>query len=140
MKNRLVLVCFLVFLLPLASRAQTRTEPILVDELGRHGCEDFASRIDAWIQESKLHPNAVPYAIVTGPAADLLTRITYKEWIKGQLAWRFEHQALRDRFKVLEGPLTPGHRVELWLADKEDKSLDISFRRPVACSGLLAGL
>jgi hypothetical protein len=104
-------------------------QPILVDELGLHPCEDFASRVDHWIGESQRKPDMVPYAIVTGPAKDLLQRITYREWIKGQIEWRFEDMALRERFRILEGSLTEKPRIEFWLGSKDDPTLPAREKR-----------
>ena len=117
----LILVIVGIFSLQVASGQSS--QPVLVDELGLHPCEDFASRIDGWIQESQRRSDLVPYAIVTGPANDLLKRITYREWIKGQLTWRFADKASRERFRILEGSLTDRPRVELWFASPGDNSL-----------------
>ncbi len=105
--------------------SQEAPKAVLVDEFGPDVvCEHLGGIVDHWLMDVAKSPDGVGYAIVSGPADELLARMNRRESIYGQIEWRFlQNPELARSVVVLEGAAAPSIKVQLFRSKKDDQSL-----------------
>jgi hypothetical protein len=141
MKLHLVLALCLSLLVSAQVVGQNWDQSTLVNEVGETGCEDYGARVDVWLAAVDEKPDQIGYAIVRGPVDQLLKRITYREWIYGQVLFRFGDKLDRNRYILIDGENAPALTVQFYkttpdqrekLTDRKKWDLSLPLEKPFA--------